>query len=72
VYSRLSSVDLIVAASQQLFLQTAGRIPALGLQQVVALMAGDFAVQVVALVADQFVFIEAQCRADDRCRKSAN
>ncbi|VVN48783.1 hypothetical protein PS681_06128 [Pseudomonas fluorescens] len=50
----------VVAASQQLFLQTTGWIPALGLQQVVALMAGDFAVQVVAFVADQFVLVQTQ------------
>ncbi|KVV14004.1 hypothetical protein AP059_00001 [Pseudomonas sp. TAA207] len=50
---------LVVATAQQLGLQTADRVPLLGLQQAVALVAGDFAVQVVALVADEFVFVEA-------------
>ena len=52
----------VVAAAQQLFLQAPGRVPLLGLQQAVALVADDFAVQVVALVADQFVFVEAQAQ----------
>ena len=46
----------VVAAAQQLFLQAPGRVPLLGLQQVVALVAGDFAVQVVAFVAIVYGF----------------
>ena len=42
--------------------QAPGRVPLLGLQQAVALVADDFAVQVVALVADQFVFVEAHAQ----------
>ena len=52
----------VVAAAQQLGLQAADRVPLLGLQQAVALVAGDFSVQVVALVADQFVFVEAHAQ----------
>ena len=41
-------------------MEASRRVPALGLQQVIALMAGDFAVQVVALVAEQFMLVELQ------------
>ena len=52
----------VVAAAQQLFLQAPGRVPLLGLQQVVALMAGDFAVQVVCARSNSLLFRDKSWR----------
>ena len=52
----------VVAAAQQLFLQAPGRVPLLGLEQVVALMAGDFAVQVVCARSNSLLFRDKSWR----------
>ena len=52
----------IVAAAQQLFLQAPGRVPLLGLEQVVALVAGDFAVQVVCARSNSLLFRDKSWR----------
>jgi len=62
----------VIATAQQLFVQPPHRIPALGLQQMVALMTHHLAVQVVTLVAQEVVLIQAHAPASDRCRRSAS
>jgi len=58
----LEQGGFVVAAAQQLFLQAPGRVPLLGLQQAVALVAGDFAVQVVCARSNSLWFRDKSWR----------